>query len=389
MAMQKKSPLVIVLSPRIQSMMETLMGVTDYAHRFGPWDIHPIELGDWRKRSWRWENWRADGLILAHEIPTDVASRICNARIPTVLLQVTPGMNTPTFPLARAPRCQYASEACGRMAARYLVGLGHENFAFVDYPNAQTYWSVEREAGFRLELQSIAPMATYHRYGQAKMTEAFNWLKERPRLIDWLQALPKPCAVFAANDRRALQVSEACRFGGLPVPDKIALLGVDDDHWLCNASTPTLSSIRFGLHEAGFAIAGILAKMMDGHQPGEKGIDDVVVFPVKVVARQSTDWFAVRDSKVALALQHIHNDFAQPDFSIARLARLTGLARRTLELRFKNVTGKTIHEELDHVRLSHIVSLARERKCTRQELLCGSGYHSLSAMDRAMKKSKT
>ena len=112
--------------------------------------------------------------------------------------------------------------------------------------------------------------------------------------------------------------------------------------------------------------------------------DRVTVSPVEVVTRQSTDWFAVADEKVALALQHIHNDYADPKFSISRLARLTGLARRTLEIRFRNATGKTIHEEIDFVRLARIAALMRQGKPSRKDLLVHSGYHSLSAMDRAM-----
>ena len=383
MAMQKKSPLVIVLSPRIQVAMEMLMGVADYVHRFGPWNIHPIEIGDWNGQSWKWEDWHADGLIIGKEISVAVANRIRRARLPSVLIQVTQKMNSPSFPLADAPRCFCDSNACGRMAARHFIELGYRNFAFVDYPCAHVYWSVSRESSFRRELLAHAPTANYFRYGHASKAESSNWMVERPRLIAWLQRLPAPCAVFAANDRRALQVSEACRFGGISVPDRIAILGVDDDHWFCNASTPTLSSIRLNAREAGFGIAGVLADLMNGRRRTRK---IVPVSPLEVVTRQSTDWFAVVDKKVALALQCIHGDFADPDFSISRLARLTGLARRTLELRFRNTTGKTIHEEVERVRLAHIASLLRERKHSRQELMQKSGYRSFSALDRAMKR---
>lgn len=384
--MRNKTPLVIVIATRIQATREMLMGITDFAQKCGPWNIHPLEVGDWRKASWKWEKWQADGLILAEDVDFPVAARIRDAGLPTVLLQVTKPMSRPDFPLSDVPRCTFDSEACGRLAAQTLTRLGHQNFAIVEHTDTSVYWSVARMSAFRDELSKLRPDARCFNYGQPNKACQRNWLLERPHLIAWLQSLPTPCALFVANDRRAIQVSEACRFAGLSVPDKISILSVDDDHWLCNASTPTLSSIRFNTRDAGFRIAGILADMMNGNP--HTG-DRVTVSPVEVVTRQSTDWFAVADEKVALALQHIHSDYADPKFSISRLARLTGLARRTLEIRFRNATGKTIHEEIDFVRLARIAALMRQGKPSRKDLLVHSGFHSLSAMDRALKNAGT
>lgn len=381
--MQGKTPLVIVIANRIQATREMLLGITDFAQRRGPWNIHPLEVGDWRKASWKWENWQADGLILAEDIPAPVARRIRNTGLPTVLLQVTKDMSLPDFPLADAPRCFFDSEACGRLAARTLARLGHRHFAIVEHTDTTVYWSVARANAFRSEIAKLVPDARCLSYGEPNKAGQRNWLVERPHLIDWLRSLPNPCAVFVANDRRAIQVSEACRLAGISVPDKISILSVDDDHWLCNASTPTISSIRFDTRTAGFEIASVLADLMAGKTPPT---DKVTVRPVEVVTRQSTDWFAVKDQKVALALQQIHSAYADPRFTLTRLARLTGLARRTLELRFKNATGRTLHEELDYVRLQHIAAQRLSGTTSRAELLAGSGYHSLSALDRALKR---
>lgn len=383
--MQGKTPLVIVIANRIQATREMLLGITDFAQRHGPWNIHPLEAGDWRKASWKWEKWQADGLILAEEIPTPVARRIRDTGLPTVSLQVTKEMSQPDFPLAEAPRCFFDSETCGRLAARTLVRLGHRNFAIVEHTDASIYWSVERASAFQDEISRLVPDATCLTYRTPSKAGQRNWLVERPHLISWLRTLPPPCAVFAANDRRAIQVSEACRLAGLSVPDRISILSVDNDTWLCNASTPTISSIRFDTRAAGFEIASILADMMSGKTPTSH---KAVVRPVEVITRQSTDWFAVPDQKVALALQLIHNSYADPRFTLARLARLTGLARRTLELRFKNATGRTLHEELDYVRLQHLIAQRHSGTTSRTEILAGSGYHSLSALDRALKRAE-
>ena len=45
-------------------------------------------------------------------------------------------------------------------------------------------------------------------------------------LVRELQGLPRPAVVFAHNDRLAADVIDACRDGGLRVPEGVAVLGV-------------------------------------------------------------------------------------------------------------------------------------------------------------------
>jgi len=50
--------------------------------------------------------------------------------------------------------------------------------------------------------------------------------------------------LFACNDVRALQVLQACQRIRLPVPDEVAVLGVDADEIITELSHPKLSSIQ-------------------------------------------------------------------------------------------------------------------------------------------------
>jgi LacI family transcriptional regulator len=395
--MKGKSPAVVVLASKYhQSLRDMLSGVFEYARGHGPWNIYPIDKPRWNKSFWRWEKWGADGVVVGDSMSAVEARRVVRTGLPIVTLNLPHEMRVPSHPLAKASCCIWDSDACGRMAARYFIDRGYRHFAFVDYPVYETYWAQEREVGFHAEIKeaftSLASqpptsnahcaVPSYHRYGRVTARERDDWMVERPRLARWLRALPKPCAVLAPNDRRALQVSDACRTEGIPVPGEIALLGVDDERWFCEASVPTISSVRCLTRKAGWHIAEHLDRLMRGEKIPRT---EFLVEPVSVVTRQSTDWMAVADEKVAIALKGIADSYADPDFSIARLARMTGIARRTLEIRFRNATGRTIHEELDRVRLSRIVSLLKKGNVPRARLAALSGYRSLSALDRAIK----
>ena len=60
----------------------------------------------------------------------------------------------------------------------------------------------------------------------------------------WLQQLPKPVALFCCDDAHALFISETCKMTNIPIPEEIALLGVDNDELMCNISDPPISSIE-------------------------------------------------------------------------------------------------------------------------------------------------
>lgn len=276
------------------------------------------------------------------------------------------------------------SDAIGRMAARYFIDRGYENFAFVDDPQKKTYWSVDRERAFHRELKAARlSNFRYCRYGGATEEERADWMNERPRLSAWLRKLPKPCAVFAPNDRRGKQVIDACIEEDISVPGELAILGVDDDSWFCEASAPTLSSIQCDVETAGYAIAQHLNALLHGKRLKRT---EIPVHPIRVVTRQSTDWMAVKDKKVAQTLDFIQKNFHRSSLQVETLARQAGLARRTLEIRFLNITRRTLHEEIEYVRLSHAKSLLRERLVSISQIAQACGYNSTNHFSRMFEK---
>lgn len=380
--MKTWQPSVIVITANMhQSMRDMLLGVLDYAREHGPWIIYPVTRQRWDKSQGSWQGLRADGIVTAATHTAAEARRLTATGLPLAVLNVPHEMYAAPHPFASCSRCLWDSEACGRMAARSFLERDYRHFAFVDFTNSQAYWSLARERGYRMSLQDETDV-TYHRYGHVSPRERDSWIVERPRLVAWLNTLPKPCAVFVANDRRAQQVMDACRVAELPVPGEIAILGVDNEEWFCNASVPTISSIRCDTRMAGRLIAEHLDRRMRGETTETV---DIPVHPIEIVTRQSTDWTAVEDDKVAIALRYLAEHFTDPRFTIARLVRATGLARCSIERRFRNVTGHTLHEELDRLRRSRLKTLLAEGHIPRPRLAQLAGYKSLTVLNRALR----
>jgi DNA-binding LacI/PurR family transcriptional regulator len=179
--------------------------------------------------------WHPLGIILDcgggyQEIPTDLF-----AGLPTVYLDRNPR----TMP-ADTSCVSHDSVATGQLAAKELLVAGHPNFAFVPYPQPR-FWSDDRERGFRdaLALNGLT-CETFDGGGRGTL-QSVAWQKSLRR---WIEQLPKPCGIFAANDAVAAEVLIAAAQTGFDVPREIAVCGVDNFAPICEHTVPTLTSIQ-------------------------------------------------------------------------------------------------------------------------------------------------
>ena len=361
---------VILTSTIVKGLREMLQGVLQYAQEHGPWRIYQQEKRPWTYRLQDLKQWGCDGIIAADYHSAEEARLIAGAGVPVIVLLQPHPMRQRAYPLFRYPCVVWNSAAIGRMAADYFLERHYTRFAFVGDTHPETYWSVDRERSFRAALRAAGHRAC-HMYGACSAKEQRDWAVERPRMEAWLRALPKPIALFAPNDRRGKQVLDACLDAGVSVPDEVAVLGVDNDEWICEASVPTLSSVQCNPSPAGYAIAAQLGRMMRGERLKKR---EYPVEPTRVVTRQSTEWTAIDDQCVARALSFIRFNAADPQLRIAEVARTIGLSRRAAEIRFRNATGRTLREEIEHVRLERLRALLLESDARIGDLARRCGF---------------
>lgn len=174
-----------------------------------------------------------------------------------------------------------------------------------------------------------------------------NWDLMQQELMQWLTGLPKPVGVMACNDLRGRHVLEACRRSNLRVPDDVAVIGVDNDNLMCELAIPPLSSVNQGCEQIGFLAAELLDKLMRGQK---RRPDNIIVPPTDLVTRQSSDLVAVKDPIMAQALKFIRNHGTER-IGVSNVVEHVGVSRSTLENRFKFTIGRTVHTELQKVKI--------------------------------------
>jgi LacI family transcriptional regulator len=189
-------------------------------------------------------------------------------------------------------------------------------------------------------------------------------------------ALPKPVGVAACYDVLGLRLLDACRRRGLVVPEQVAVVGAGNDNLLCSLSDPPLSSVEHNLHQVGYEAAGLLDRMMDGEPaPAEP----ILVEPLGVVARQSTELVAIADPKTSLAL-HVIRDRACQGIGVDEVARRVSLSRRALERRFHKYVGRSPHDEIVRLQLERVKTLLRESDLTLDAIAQKAGFNYASYM---------
>ena len=229
----------------------------------------------------------------------------------------------------------------GAYAADFFINQNFSNYAFIGMKDI--LWSISRYEGYNEQIYATKKTETA-RY------EVENFQNEIEAISKWLSSLPKPVAMLACNDFMARQVTEICQLQGIKIPEEISLLGVDNDEFMCNISSPTLSSIKLNFEKHGYDIAQTLFKMIQEKRTWPARIP---VEAIGVVERMSTNRKVIADPYIREIVDFINRNYTQ-EIDVKKLTSFIPLSRRAIELKFKKemyphtITSYMLKLRLDH-----------------------------------------
>jgi LacI family transcriptional regulator len=346
-----------------------LRGIARFHGQSQDWMTYfePHGLGE-ALRAW-FETWRGDG-VLARIDDRRTARILESLKIPVINLRGTPSGTT--FPFVGSNNLIVA-----QVGAKHLIDCGFERLAFVGYQSGlHRGFSARSEAFF-----DAASLAGKHctTFTVPPLNERkLNWMSSQQKLLRWLKKLDKPIGIMTANDDLGLRVLEACRQGQIRVPDEVAVLGVDNDEYLCNLAIPPLSSISINSEETGFYAAKLLDALMRGRKVPSQLPQ---IAPGEVVARRSTDIIAIDDEEVAKALRFIRENACRP-INVTDVLLHFAISRSSLSSRFRQKIGKSVHECIQQVRIDTAKRLLTITDMPIKLVSKASGFRSVQYMSR-------
>ena len=277
------------------------------------------------------------------------------------------------LPNAGFPSVRSDEAAVGRLAANHLLDRNLPHFGYCGLNG--TEWSDKRRASFELYVAKAG--FSCHVYQNAssalrhsRVDDQEHGTRHERHLQRWLESLPKPVGIMACNDVRGREILNACRRLHLPVPDAVAVIGVDRDEVLCELAHIPLSSVILNSQRIGFEAAALLDRMMAGEiAPRET----VLIEPTGVATRRSTDFFSVADPNLSKALGFIR-EHAYERISIDAVAAHAGVSRSVLQRRFRAIFHETVHDAIMRLRLNRACELLRLTDMSQMEVSEKSGF---------------
>jgi LacI family transcriptional regulator len=365
--------------PRVALLIETtrsytrdmLTGIRRYVAEHGPWSIF-MELRALDSAPPPWlRHWDGEGLICRTFTP-EMAAAVKASGLPAV--ETRSSHLCPDLPFVGMD-----NSAVGRYVARHFLARGYRHFAA---------YSLDTERFFQQRVQNF--VSFLHEAGAdcpvlpgAELESVRDWEKAQTRLIRWVESLPKPVGIFAANDQLGFRLLDACQRAGIAVPEEVAVVGAENEQTLCTLASPPLTSLRLDGHNVGYLAARTLDQMMRGRRvPPEQ-----LLPPGGIVVRASSDDLVIHDKLVQKAARLIR-ERAVGGVNVEELCAALSISRSSLERRMKAALGRTPKEEIQRQRFRLVERLLTETDLTIETIATQTGFTHSHYLQAAFKKWK-
>jgi LacI family transcriptional regulator len=378
-----KRPVIGVrLPPWATFARSVFLGLLDYMRLHGWWELvtendafgemEPIRLN---------EHWRGKGLVTFRMTEEEAAAW---RREGLAVVNISSEGISGGYPRVMPDNAQV-----GALASEHLVSLGLREFAFIgreashynvpSWVSGPRRYSRERWEGFSGALAQRGVSARSFFLPPHPLWKSTAWKAIREELAEFLNSLPVPCGVFAADDPLGVAVRQACQVCGRRVPDDLPIIGFGNDTIYCHGTTPALSSVEYPGREIGFRAAHLLAEQLSGRPPGE--VEERV--PVTtVVPRESTEFLAFDDPEVMRLVRWIRLNALGDPIQVSEVQAQSTMSMTVLKERFQAALGHGPKREIMQTRLRHLEYLLRSSDLPLVRIATSMGFPSRESMSR-------
>lgn len=364
--------------PQIAMLVDTsrsygqdiVAGVRRYVAEHTPWSLY-LEPRDLLSSYPAWlENWPGDG-ILARTGDAAMLQRLKATGLPVIELRDS----SPDQPF---PFIGMDNSEIGKRVAEHLRSRGFQRFAAYLDPSLdffreriQRFSETVKQAGFACPVfEAFTP------------SQRPRWDEHQQALADWLMSLEKPVGVLASSDQLGFWLLDAARRADIPVPEQVAVVGVENDRILCETTWPPLSSVQLRGQAVGYTAASMLDEWIRTATPPPRR----TLLPAgDIVIRQSSDIVAVEDPRLASALTYIRQH-ATENISVNDVARAASLSRSVLERQMKKQIGRSPGEEINRIRFGLVERLLAQTDLTLDAIAERAGFTHPQYMAEAFRK---
>ena len=301
-----------------------------------------------------------DGILINHPLGDNFTDVLLASKIP--LATIGNGVEALFHRRKNIIFSETDGEAIGKLAAEYLLQLGgRRSFAYFG-GGTPTRWSHTRLRGYVKALR---------RHGHE-----VHELKEP--LVEGLERLPRPTALFLAGDYLANRLYEAAEAARINIPSELSILGVDNNPLICDSIEPALSSIDRNTERQGYETARALDRLMR-RRKDELRPRILHTQPLKVFERGSTSFASPVTTLIERANAYIATNVFK-GISASDVANHCGTSLSLLTLRFRQYEHTNIREKIIQLRLTEARRLLKGRHQKLDVIAARCGFNSANRL---------
>ncbi|NLW86211.1 MAG: helix-turn-helix domain-containing protein [Planctomycetes bacterium] len=354
----KRKNILLVLKEQRPTVFETILKHGHMMH----WSIeyYPAEIP---------KNWYGDGAIVDYISPQEIARLPKGTPIATRSSIIADNI----FPVRADTEYNMA------MVFNFFRSRGYRNYAVANahpmlYDPVTVIGRMAKEAGYNYDF------IYWNLVGKKVMKEDFT------RCIkvigEWLLQLPKPCALYIGRIRSVHLVYRACEQVGVSIPKDVAIVSNTDDPEYGVNLLPSISVMSDNHEGAAIKMVEGLDGLING-KPAPRQIQ--LIRSDRIVARGSTDAYAVEHPATMQAIDYILSNYSNPQLTLQDITRAAGCTAVTLQRNFAKYLRRLPSSFLQEVRLEGAAAMLEKTTLNLQEIAQNVGYGSNMSLSLAFK----
>ena len=364
-----KPNVLAIYNLRDKAGRDILAGMLESMSDKEEWHLYVLQPGD------DFDVRNYNGYIVTMPGSSKAMKALARSKVPTVLVNIANREMA-----ARTENVSFVwtdNADIGRRSAEHLLERsGYKSAGYV-HELKYEFYSYEREVAFRARMEKAG-------YASVQFPPDKDFSDYHRRLCAWLRDLPKPAAVMAVSDMRAVDVVNACREEGIAVPELVSIVGVDNDRAQHEKCGTGISSVLPDFRSMGRTAARELEFLF--RHPKRKGRPHEILIPVKeVIARESTARSLPAAKLVRNALDFIEANRLR-NLTRADVVAHLGCSLQLAELRFRQIAGKTIRAAIEDARMNEVNRRLRQENFSVRETAKALGFTSANHLSRIYRR---
>ncbi len=311
---------------------------------------------------------------MGHDLPFKLLKSLPSP-IPVVFAEHAPFTDEEWDEMGNGAVVVFDNAEIGRRAADFFLSHGLRNFAFLSrngYREDVT-GAIRGKAFLERIRQECGDDAEFSEraIGRFSANEDY-WETDQEATGKWVESLPSPCGIFVNGDHLAFRLAQGCSKRGISVPDRFEILGVDNNDGCCEKALPAVSCINPGIDKFAAKTIEVALELARSQKARSERRCEIVT--ASTLVERGTTALGRGYGRVAVRAKEFIRSNACKGISVISVANGLGVSRRTLEIRVREATGKSVHTLINEVRLDELCRLLKETDLPISEVITRSGY---------------